>query len=56
MSNVGKYLANAQRMANESFNNADGFIDDDLSFTGDDFFNNAEVLLPLKHRSLISLL
>lgn len=39
MSNVGKYLANAQRMANESFNNADGFIDDDLSFTGDDFFN-----------------
>jgi hypothetical protein len=42
MSNVGKYLANAQRMANESFNNADGFIDDDLSFTGDDFFNNAD--------------
>lgn len=42
MSNVKRYLANAQRMANESFSNADGFIDDDLSFTGDDFFNNAQ--------------
>lgn len=39
MSNVRKYLANAQRNAMESFSNADGFIDDDLSFTGDDFFN-----------------
>lgn len=38
MSNVAKYLANAQREANESFLGADGFIDDDLSFTGDDFF------------------
>jgi hypothetical protein len=39
MSNVKRYLQNAQRSAMESFNNADGFIDDDLSFTGDDFFN-----------------
>ena len=39
MSNVRRYLANAQRMANESFSNADGFIDDDLSFTGEDFFS-----------------
>ena len=39
MSNVHKYLANAQRNAMESFSNADGFIDNDLSFTGDDFFN-----------------
>ena len=39
MSNVRKYLANAQRNAMESFSNADGFIDQDLSFTGDDFFN-----------------
>ena len=39
MSNVRKYLANAQRNAMESFSNADGFIDNDLSFTGDDFFN-----------------
>lgn len=39
MSNVRKYLANAQRNAMESFSNADGFIDSDLSFTGDDFFN-----------------
>jgi hypothetical protein len=41
MSNIRTYLANAQRNANESFSNADGFIDDDLSFTGDDFFNGA---------------
>jgi hypothetical protein len=26
-------------MANESFSNADGFIDDDLSFSGEDFFS-----------------
>lgn len=37
--NVRKYLANAQRSAMENFSNADGFIDNDLSFTGDDFFN-----------------
>ncbi len=41
MSNVRKYLASAQRNAMESFANADGFIDNDLSFTGDDFFRNA---------------
>ena len=41
MSNVRKYLASAQNRAMESFANADGFIDDDLSFTGDDFFRNA---------------
>ena len=39
MSNVKRYLAKAQRNAMESFANADGFIDNDLSFTGDDFFN-----------------
>ena len=39
MSNVRKYLASAQKNAMESFANADGFIDEDLSFTGDDFFN-----------------
>lgn len=39
MSNVRKYLASAQNRAMESFSNADGFIDNDLSFTGDDFFN-----------------
>ena len=37
------YLANAKQMAMEKFNNADGFIDDNLSFTGDDFFNAKEV-------------
>ena len=41
MSNVRKYLASAQRNAMESYANADGFIDDDLSFTGEDFFMNA---------------
>ena len=39
MSNIRQYLADAQRAANESFSNADGFIDD-VNFTGDDFFNN----------------
>jgi len=38
MNNVRKYLANAQNRAMESFSNADGFADD-MSFTGDDFFN-----------------
>ena len=37
MSNVKAYLADAQHRANEEFNAADGFIDD-VSFTGDDFF------------------
>jgi hypothetical protein len=41
MSNVRKYLESAQNRAMENFANADGFIDDDLSFTGDDFFMNA---------------
>ena len=36
--NVRKYLRDAQGRANEGFVNADGFFDDDLSFTaGDDF-------------------
>jgi hypothetical protein len=38
MSNVSKYLDTAFKNANESFSNADGFIDQDMSFTGDDFF------------------
>lgn len=41
MSNTVKnYLANAQRNVMESFSNADGFIDEDIRFTGDggDFF------------------
>ena len=38
MSNVRRYLSNARQNAMESFSNADGFIDQDLSFTGDDFF------------------
>jgi hypothetical protein len=46
MSNVKRYLQNAQRSAMESFNNADGFIDDDLSFTGDDFFNAGGSVVP----------
>jgi hypothetical protein len=38
MSNVRRYLSNARQNAMESFSNADGFIDQDLSFTGEDFF------------------
>lgn len=40
MSNIRKYLADAQNRAHEGFVNADGFFDDDLSFTaGDDFMS-----------------
>jgi len=40
MSNIRKYLADAQNRANEGFLNADGFFDDDLNFTaGDDFMS-----------------
>jgi len=40
--NVKKYLADAQRGANESFLNADGFFDDDLSFTASEDFMNQD--------------
>lgn len=40
MSYIRQYMQNARSFANESYLNADGFIDDDLQFTGgDDFFN-----------------
>jgi len=40
MSNIRKYLADAQNRAHEGFLNADGFFDDDLNFTaGDDFMS-----------------
>lgn len=40
MSNIRKYLADAQNRAHEGFVNADGFFDDDLSFTaGEDFMS-----------------
>src|SRR5210317_740075 len=38
MSNIRQYLAEAQNAAHESFSSADGFMDD-VSFTGDEFFN-----------------
>lgn len=38
--NVKKYLVDAQKNAHENYLNADGFFDDDLSFTaGEDFMN-----------------
>jgi len=37
MANIRKYLADARANANESFSNADGFVDD-ANFTGNDFF------------------
>jgi hypothetical protein len=39
---IRKYLADAQRNANEGFANADGFFDDDLSFTANDDFYGAD--------------
>lgn len=42
MSHIKKYLQNNLNFAQESFANADGFIDDDLQFTaGEDFMNAA---------------
>jgi hypothetical protein len=41
MSYIRQYMQNARNFANESYLNADGFIDNDMQFTGtgDDFFN-----------------
>jgi len=40
MSYIRQYMQNARNFANESYLNADGFIDHDMQFTGgDDFFN-----------------
>lgn len=40
MSYIRQYMQNARNFANESYLNADGFIDSDMQFTGgDDFFN-----------------
>lgn len=38
---IRKYLADAQRSAHEGFVNADGFFDDDLSFTASEEFMSA---------------
>jgi hypothetical protein len=38
---IRKYLADAQRNAHEGFVNADGFFDDDLSFTASEDFMSA---------------
>ena len=38
MSNVRRYLSDAKGRVKNSFSNADGFIDQNYSFTGDDFF------------------
>ena len=38
---IRKYLADAQRNAHEGFVNADGFFDDDLSFTASEEFMSA---------------
>jgi hypothetical protein len=40
MSYIRQYMQNARNFANESYLNADGFIDNDMQFAGgDDFFN-----------------
>lgn len=41
MNSISRYIADAKAQTMESFSNADGFIDDDFNFTGDDFFQNA---------------
>lgn len=44
MSSIQRYLQNANRSVNEQFVGADGFIDDDMYFTGEmnNWFTNAE--------------
>lgn len=42
MSQIDKYLRNTLNNAHNSFANADGFIDDDLQFTANEDFYNAE--------------
>jgi len=42
MSSIQKYLQMANRSANEAFVGIDGFVDDDMYFTGYDNFANAE--------------
>jgi hypothetical protein len=42
MSSIQKYLQMANRNANEAFVGVDGFVDDDMYFTGYDNFANAE--------------
>jgi hypothetical protein len=39
---IRKYLADAQKNAHESYLNADGFFDDDLSFTASEDFMNQD--------------
>jgi hypothetical protein len=41
MSNISRYLQNANRSLNEQFIGVDGFIDDDMYFTGDGLDGNA---------------
>ena len=43
MSNISRYLQNANRSLNEQFVGADGFLDDDMYFAGgEDFFTYAD--------------
>jgi hypothetical protein len=44
---IRKYLADAQRNAHENFYQADGFFDDDLSFTASEDFMNQEGASPM---------
>jgi hypothetical protein len=47
MSNIRKYLSDAQNNAHEGFVGADGFFDDDLSFTaGEDFMGANGAQMP----------
>ena len=45
MSSIQKYLQNANRAVNEQFVGVDGFIDDDMYFTGAEGFFSADAAL-----------
>lgn len=48
MSYIRQYMQNARNFANENYLNADGFIDDDMSYftAGDDFFSADGLPMP----------
>lgn len=53
MSYIKQYMQNARNFANETYLNADGFIDDDMQFAGgEDFFNADGMSMPQAQASV----
>ena len=53
MSYIKQYMQNARNFANETYLNADGFVDDDMQFAGgEDFFNADGMSMPQTQASV----